>query len=473
MALKIVVFPWLAFGHLLPFFELTKSLAKKGNHIFFVSTPRNISRLPKVPQNLAHLINFNELQLPPTENLPQEAEATSDLPLNMVPYLKKAFDGLASPMNNLLQSLAPDWIICDFAPHWLPPIAATLDVPCAFFSIFNAASISFFGPPSGLISGGSRTKPEDFTVTPKWMPSTSGLVFRTFEALRFFQEAIDGNVSGVSDGFRLGSMVLACDVVFVRSCTRIEPECLSLLQEKIYRKPVLPVGLLPPQLDSIEDVEDENWVKIKEWLDQQKRESVVYVAFGSEATLNQLEMTEIALGLELSELPFFWVLRKPPGSTESILLPDGFEDRVKGRGIVWRGWVPQLSILSHLSVYGSLTHSGWSSTIETLGFGFPLVLLPMVNEQALLARMLGRKNMGKEIPRNDEDGWFTREVVAKTLQMVMVDEEGEEYRSKARELKTVIGDQVQQDLYIDGVVQYLNAHCRAKSGPEISLPDHA
>ncbi|KAL5705335.1 hypothetical protein ACHQM5_023650 [Ranunculus cassubicifolius] len=59
MALKIIVFPWLAFGHLLPFFELTKSLAKKGNHIFFVSTPRNISRLPKVPQNLAHLINFN------------------------------------------------------------------------------------------------------------------------------------------------------------------------------------------------------------------------------------------------------------------------------------------------------------------------------------------------------------------------------------------------------------------------------
>ncbi|KAL5705332.1 hypothetical protein ACHQM5_023647 [Ranunculus cassubicifolius] len=465
MAFHIVLFPWLAFGHLLPFLELAKSLAKKGNQITFISTPRNIIRLPKIPSNLAHLINFKELQLPETENLPREAEATSDLPLNMVPYLKKAFDGLASPMNDLLESLAPDWIIYDFAPHWLPPIAAKLDVPCVFFSIFNAANLSFFGSASGFLSvtDDSRTKPEDFTVTPKWIRFPSGMAFRSFEARKLFEHAKDSQLSGVSDGFRIGSIILACDVVLVRSCTQVEPEWLSLLQEEIYRKPVFPAGLLSPQLDiNIDAGEDESWVKIKEWLDKQEHESVLYVAFGSEATLSQPEMTELALGLELSELPFFWVLRSPPGSTESVLLPDGFEDRVRGRGIVWRGWVPQLKILGHFSVYGSLMHSGWSSVIETLGFGFPLVLLPMVNDQALLARMLGQNKLGMEIPRNDEDGWFTREVVAKALRMVMVDKEGEEYRSKARELRNVISDQAQQDLYIDEFVQYLNAHYRER-----------
>jgi len=59
-----------------------------------------------------------------------------------------------------------------------------------------------------------------------------------------------------------------------------------------------------------------------EWLDKQTQGSVVYIAFGSELTMNQDEVTELALGLELSGLPFFWVMRN---RDDPVRLPDGFD----------------------------------------------------------------------------------------------------------------------------------------------------
>ncbi|KAM0021938.1 putative soyasaponin III rhamnosyltransferase [Helianthus debilis subsp. tardiflorus] len=87
--------------------------------------------------------------------------------------------------------------------------------------------------------------------------------------------------------------------------------------------------------------------------------------------LSKSELAELAMGLELSGLPFFWTLRKPVGSTESnsIQFPDGFLERTRDRGVVWTSWVPQLQVLSHESVGGFLTHCGWGSIVEGLMFG--------------------------------------------------------------------------------------------------------
>ena len=59
--LHIAMFPWLAFGHMIPYLELAKLMAQKGHHISFLSTPQNIDRLPKLPPNLASLIDLVKL----------------------------------------------------------------------------------------------------------------------------------------------------------------------------------------------------------------------------------------------------------------------------------------------------------------------------------------------------------------------------------------------------------------------------
>ncbi|KAI7980265.1 UDP-glycosyltransferase 91A1 [Camellia lanceoleosa] len=82
--LHIVMVSWLVLGHMILYLELTKLIAQKGHKVSFVSTPRNIDRLPKLPPSLYYLLNFAKIPLPSTENLPENTDATSDLPYDKV-----------------------------------------------------------------------------------------------------------------------------------------------------------------------------------------------------------------------------------------------------------------------------------------------------------------------------------------------------------------------------------------------------
>lgn len=459
--LHVVMFPWLAFGHIIPYLELAKLIAQKGHQVSFVSTPRNINRLPNLPPRLTPLINFVNLPLPRVNNLPENAEATIDVPYDVVQYLKKAYDGLQEPMTKFLETSRPDWILCDFAPYWLPPIAKKLDVLCAFFSIFTAALLSLVGPPSVLDGEDDRSTPEQFTVSPEWIPFPTSVVFRYFEIARTFDQ-ITIDDSGISAFQRLGKCVKGCDLVAIRGCPEIESEWLQVMEE-IYQKPVIPVGQLPSQAQTHDD-DNEVWRSMKEWLDKQHKGSVIYIAFGSETKPNQQEITPLALGLELSGLPFFWVFRTRRGSfdTEVIELPQGFEDRTKGRGLICTSWAPQLKILAHDSVGGLLTHSGWSSVVEALQFERPLILLPFLADQGINTRFLEEKKLGYSIPRNERDGSFTPNSVAESLRLVMVDEEGKIYRDNAKKMSGLFGDRDRQECYVDNLLDYLGTHIFVK-----------
>ncbi|XP_028754575.1 UDP-glycosyltransferase 91A1-like [Neltuma alba] len=456
--LHIVMFPWLAFGHIIPNLELAKLIAEKGHLVNFVSSPRNIHRLPKLPPHLSPLIKLVKLPLSKVQNLPQDAEATTDVPYNVVQFLKKAYDELQQPMTRFLESSKPDWILYDFAPYWIGSIASKLGIKSAFFSIFNAPFLGFMGSASTLMGiDNSRTTLEDYLVPPPWVPFPTTVAFRHFEIMRI-ADSFSDNDSGVSDTFRAGMCLQNCDIVLIRSCFEFEGEWIQLL-ENLYKKPVLPVGQLPST--AYEDgKENETWQWMKDWLDKQNRGTVVYVAFGSEAKPSQDEAREIALGLEKSELPFFWVLRtqRGPYDPEILRLPEGFEERTHGRGVVCTGWAPQLKILGHESVGGFLTHSGWTSVVEAIQNEKPLVLLTFLADQGLNARVLEEKKMGYSIPRNERDGSFKSESVAESLRLVMVKEEGRIYREKIKEMKDLFVNRERQEEYVDGLLKYLRDH---------------
>ncbi|GLJ04952.1 hypothetical protein SUGI_0007710 [Cryptomeria japonica] len=76
-ALRVVMFPWLAYGHMTPFLELAKRLTAHGLKIFFVSTPLNIQRIK--PQMWdAPGIDLVGLAMPSVEGLPAGVESTAD-----------------------------------------------------------------------------------------------------------------------------------------------------------------------------------------------------------------------------------------------------------------------------------------------------------------------------------------------------------------------------------------------------------
>jgi UDP:flavonoid glycosyltransferase YjiC (YdhE family) len=159
---------------------------------------------------------------------------------------------------------------------------------------------------------------------------------------------------------------------------------------------------------------------------------------------------------------------------DSVRLPDGFDERVKGRGVVWTSWAPQLRIMAHESVGGFLTHCGYSSVIEALSFGLALIMLPFAIDQGLIARVFEEKKVGIEVPRDEQDGSFTRNSVAESLRLVIVDKEGSAYRENAKQqMVTLFGDKSISDRCMDQFVAFLRSHRKLPAVINNDLPTHS
>ncbi|KAI4376520.1 hypothetical protein MLD38_014271 [Melastoma candidum] len=435
--LHIVMFPWLAYGHMMPYLRVSIQLAEMGHRISFLSTPKNVRSLQShVPLHVSHLINFFELPLPSVDGLPASAESTAEIRNNQVPYLKKAYDLLQPSVTEFLQnSNRVDWIIQDVVSHWMPEVAFRLKIDLAMFIIFSATTMAFFGPLSMLINGTRVTKHEDLTVTPQWMDYPTSVRFHLHELVSH-DVCMDSNLS---DWDRFAKAIQGSKFVAMRSCREFELDAIRVL-ERIYDIPAIPLGLLHPKAlakhaGGAKDGggDDQKWLKLKNWLDTKEEKTVMYVAFGSEVILKPAAMHDLATGIEKSGAHFVWVLR------DRDMLPTDYEARVSGRGFIWSGWAPQVDVLSHPSVGGFLTHCGWSSVVEALGLGRALVLFSGgSSDMGLVARQVHERRLGLEVPRNEGDGSFTVDGVSDTIRRVMIDDEGAEIRANAWAAREVI-----------------------------------
>lgn len=77
-----------------------------------------------------------------------------------------------------------------------------------------------------------------------------------------------------------------------------------------------------------------------EWLDKQAPASVLYISFGSVASMSGADLAESAWGIANSGQPFLWVLRPDlvHGVTQ-VTAPDGFDAATRDRGMMVR-WAP-------------------------------------------------------------------------------------------------------------------------------------
>ncbi|XP_040381601.1 putative UDP-rhamnose:rhamnosyltransferase 1 isoform X2 [Oryza brachyantha] len=484
--LHVVVFPWLAFGHLIPFLELAKRLAARGHAaVTYVSTPRNVSRLaPDVPPELSATLRLVALPLPRVAGLPEGAESTTDVPHDKVELLRAAFDGLAAPFAAFLADACAagaedaagfdrkaDWIVVDFPHHWVPPIAHKYEIPCAIFLSFSASMLAFHGEKSRAANAAGDKKHLGKKVEHLMAPAprTSGylpsdLAYRRHEA-KYVASAFQPDDSGVSAAERTNQLHRRCPLSFYRSCPEAEGPPCQLLAD-IYGPRFLPTGLLAPTAGS--NGGGEAAADLMRWLDAQPERSVLYAALGTEAPVTTDNVRELARGLELSGQRFLWALRvrgtggddaaaTPPAARDG-LLPDGFERRVAGRGVVCAGWVPQLRVLAHTAVGAFLTHCGWGSTVESLQFGHPLVMLPFVGDQGIVAQAMAAKGVGAEVARNYDDASFRGEDVAAAVRRVMVGEEGKVFDRKAKELRAAVLDEERQGHYIDVIAEHLRGY---------------
>ncbi|MQL67880.1 hypothetical protein Taro_000175 [Colocasia esculenta] len=178
------------------------------------------------------------------------------------------------------------------------------------------------------------------------------------------------------------------------TCRPVEGKFVDLLaQEPVFKHAkFFIVGLVKP-VSALGQVRTDVVVsparhKCMEWLDRQPPVSVVYVSFETTSSLPEQQITELAHGLKRSQQRFIWVLWEADhadifaGDDDGRQkLPDGYEQRVAGVGLVVWGWAPQLDILGHRAMALFMSLCRWNSCMEGLSNGVLIVTWPLHSDQ--------------------------------------------------------------------------------------------
>ncbi|XP_057450688.1 UDP-glycosyltransferase 79B30-like [Lotus japonicus] len=446
-SLHVAMYPFLALGHQTAFLQLSDKLAERGHRTTFF-TPKKAQAKLEPFNHHPHLITLFTITLPHVEGLPSNAESTSDVPYPLIPHIMTAMDLTQPDIETHLNNLKPDIVLYDFT-HWMPTLARRLGIKAVHYCSASSAMISYTIAPTRK---GTNVTETDLMEPPPGYPDSS-IKLHLHEARAFAAKRREIFGSNVLFYDRHNKAISEADALGYRTCREIEGPYLDYI-EKEFKKPVLTTGPVIPEPPN--SGLDEKWAS---WLGGFKPGSVVYCCFGSECNLRPNQFQELVLGLEITGFPFLAAL-KPPFGFESVeqALPEGFEKRVQGRGIVHGGWVQQQLILEHPSLGCFITHCGSGSLSEALVNNCQLVLLPNVGDQIVNARMMANNlQVGVEVEKGEEDGLYTKESVCKAVSIVMDDENetSKNVRANHARLREMLANKDLESSYIDNFCKKL------------------
>jgi hypothetical protein len=237
------------------------------------------------------------------------------------------------------------------------------------------------------------------------------------------------------------------DGMLVNTLESLEPGAVAALREPQllgHRRtpPVYCVG--PLVVAPSETKEGKHEHECLAWLDQQPERSVVFLCFGTLGAVCHTaeQIREIAAGLEKSGHRFLWAVRAPNGKDPegtfdpnadpdlNALLPEGFTERTRGRGLVVKLWAPQVDVLHHRATAAFVTHCGWNSAMEAITAGVPMICWPLYSEQKMnKVFMVEEAQIGVEVV-GWQQGLVKAEEVEAKVRLVMESEEGEQLRAR-------------------------------------------
>ncbi|KAJ1689578.1 hypothetical protein LUZ63_013733 [Rhynchospora breviuscula] len=182
------------------------------------------------------------------------------------------------------------------------------------------------------------------------------------------------------------------DGILVNTFEELESKAVMALRSGVWGCKVPPVYCIGPLITQ-GDNSSEPKHECLTWLDSQPKGSVIFLCFGSMGAFLPEQIKQLAIGLENSHQRFLWVVKFLDDPNKLIetqselnldsILPEGFLDRTKDRGMVVKSWAPQAQVLQHEAVGGFVSHCGWNSILEAITYGVPVICWPLYAEQRL------------------------------------------------------------------------------------------
>ncbi|OMO74052.1 UDP-glucuronosyl/UDP-glucosyltransferase [Corchorus capsularis] len=441
--LRIFFMPFMSYGHLIPTIDLAILFAGKGVKATIITTPVNAPQISKVTErarNSGHEIQLLVTNFPSVEaGLPEGCESFDQAPSPDMQFkFFKATTMLKEPLAHLLQTHRPDCIVADMFFPWVTEVAAAFGIPrivfhgTCIFSISATEHIRLYKPHKEASSDSE----------PFVLPDFPGNIKLTKSQLPDFVKQETWFTELYNEG---KETELKSFGVIVNSFYQLESAYVDHYTKVLERRAWLvgPISLC--NRGTIDITERGKKASISEnecltWLNSKKPNSVVYISFGSVANFNSAQLLEIAAGLEASGQHFIWVVRKGKKKEEEKedWFPEGFEERMEGKGLIIRGWAPQVLILDHEAIGGFVTHCGWNSTLESVCAGVPVVAWPVASEQYYNEKLLTQVlrigiPVGAQKWARLVGDFVKREAIEKAVKEIMVGDRAEEIRSRAKE----------------------------------------
>ncbi|XP_047335467.1 zeatin O-glucosyltransferase-like [Impatiens glandulifera] len=436
-AVVVVVVPLLFQSHLNQALQLAHLISSYKIPVYYATSAVHCRQAKlryngKNTSSITHL-NFIELPMPPFHSPPPNPNSTLKFPSHLQPCLDVCLE-LRHPTAGLLRQLSSSSkrvvVINDTNMAYV--IQDITTIPNA--ESYSFSCISAFSLHCILNQSNITLQPIAETVTPEIMK---------FVSLQSpFADLKSGDL--------------------INTCRTLERSYLDLLKDKKQWA----VAPLNPVIRATDEMMINNNNCLL-WLDKQPRKSVLFVSFGSTTSMVAEQVKELAIGLKQSKQRFLWVLRDAErgnifsddhGDRKSGL-PDGFEESVKGIGMVTRDWAPQVEILGHGSIGAFMSHCGWNSCMESLSMGVPIVAWPMHSEQPYNA-MLVTEMLNAGVAVKECDGVLVGSVLIKeAIEEMMVSEEGAIKRERAKEIGLSLRKAVEEGgatrLEVDSFVEHI------------------
>lgn len=431
-------------GHITAFYNLAVELAARGHSTSFL-LPEKAYKIISNENPSNELINFIVITVPHVDGLPPGAQTASDIDFSAKDPLAIAFDAMSAEVAVVLRQLMPDIVFFDQA-HWIPALAAEINIKTICYNTVSASMMAIGVVPARFIPKDRRMTAEELMEPPTGYPSST-VVLRREEAMTLSFICMD--YGAVTFDYRIMTALKGCDAIAIRTCRELEAPMCDYLSSQFGR----PVALAGPVFRAEVGKREEKWDM---WLNKFGPKSVVYCCLGSQIILKLDQFQELVLGLEKTGLPFLAALSKPigVGSIEEAL-PEGFLERVGGRGLIHEGWVPQTQILNHESVGCFVSHCGFASMWESLLTHPQIVLVPRLGDQILNTRILVEDlKVAVEVKRG-EMGRFVKEDLCEAVESVM-DRSSEVAKSIERnhaKWKDTFTSPGYMDGYIDGFIK--------------------
>ncbi|MED6132868.1 hypothetical protein PIB30_022780 [Stylosanthes scabra] len=453
--LHIFLFPFMSHGHVIPTIDMAKLFASRGVKSTIITTPLNVpfiskaiakSKTPYTDDD----IHIQTIKLPCVEaGLPEGCENTDSFTSAvLLPNFLRATRLLQEQFEEQLLQHNPDCVVVDHFFPWVTDSASKFGIPTlmfhgiSFFSLCAKNCMELYQPHKNVSSD----------LEPFVIPGLPGEIKQTRSQLheyltsaedtdmsRFFKEVSESEEKSYG--------------VVVNSVYELEKDYADYYRNVLGRKAwhIGPLSLC--NSDTEEKAQRGKDASIDgneclKWLDTKKPNSVVYVCFGSIANFPDSQLKDIATGLEASGKQFIWVVRKSKKDGDEWL-PEGFEKRMEGKGVIIRGWAPQVLILEHQATGAFVTHCGWNSTLEGVAAGVPMVTWPVAAEQFYNEKLVSEV-LGIGVPvgakkwlrlTGDSVKW---EAVEKAVRKIMEGEEAEEMRKKAKVLSNLVKGAVEE-----------------------------